>query len=146
MSRPVYTAETDVLARMPLSLFTECLDDDGDGLRDAAVWLAVAEDAARTVDGYLGQRYAVPFDPANAPATVFQASLLFVLETLYLRRGKGTEETNPWLVPARAMRRKLEAIGTGEQALTPASIKPRPSVATFTEPARTSSRHGHTSF
>ena len=70
---------------------------------------------------------------------------MFVLETLYLRRGFGTEETNPFLNSARAARKELTAIGNGEMPLTPEAERPRKSVSIVTEPARTSSAFGNLS-
>lgn len=143
MSRVVYTLIDQVKAKLPYDFIVEALDDDKDGLIDEDVWTAVAEDAADQVDDRLGQRYTVPFDPANLSAKVRASSLLFVLETLHLRRGFGTEENNPFLNSARAARKELSAIGNGEVPLTPTAEKPRKSISTVTEPARTSSAHGY---
>lgn len=145
MARPIYTTLAQVKAKLPHDFIIEALDDDKDGLMDEEVWTAVAEDAADQVDGRLGMRYTVPLDPAALPAVVNAASLLFVLETLYQRRGYGTEETNPFLVSARAARKELAAIGNGETPLTPQAEKPRQSVVAITEPARTSSAAGNLS-
>lgn len=145
MSRVVYTTIDQVKAKLPQTFVVESLDDDRDGLLDDEVWTAVAEEAADQVDARLGQRYAVPFDLTDLPAPAKSASLLFVLETLYLRRGYGTEENNPFLNSARAARKELEMIGKGEKQLTPTAARPRPSVAVFTEPARTSSANGNLS-
>jgi hypothetical protein len=142
MPRVLYTTLDQVQAKLPMDFITEALDDDKDGMVDTTVWDLVAADAAEQVDGRLGMRYATPFDPATLPATAKSASLLFVLETLYQRRGFGTEETNPFLTAARAARKELEAIGNGEKPLMPTAQRPRPSVAVFTEPARTTSSHG----
>jgi hypothetical protein len=145
MPRIVYTSQEQAKAKVPEAFLVEALDDDRDGMIDDDVWTAVAEEAADQVDARLGQRYAVPFPADAIPAPARHASLLFVLETLYLRRGFGTEENNPFLNSARAARKELEAIGSGQKPLTPESQKPRPSVAVFTEPARTTSSAGHLS-
>jgi hypothetical protein len=145
MSRPVYTTLDQVKAKLPIEFITQALDDDGDAVIDADVWTAVAEEAADQVDERLGMRYAVPFDPANLSAKVRSSSLMFVLETLYLRRGFGTEETNPFLNSARAARKELTAIGNGDMPLTPEAERPRKSVSTVTEPARSSSKAGNLS-
>ena len=141
MSRPVYTTLDQVKAKLPLAFITEALDDDRDGEIDEEVWVQVAEDAADQVDARLGKRYAVPFDPENLEAIVSDASKLFILETLYLRRGYGTEENNPFLKAANTMRNELRDIGNGKGQLTPEAVKPKKSVAVFTEPSRTHSNN-----
>jgi len=145
MPRPVYTLIEQVKAKLPYDFIVSALDDDKDGLIDSDVWTAVAEEAADQVDQRLGRRYAVPFDPQSLEPIVRSSALLFVLETLYLRRGFGSEETNPFLVSARAARKDLTDIGNGDSPLTPTAQKPRRSVAVIAEPARTSSRAGHLS-
>lgn len=145
MSRPVYTTLAQVKAKLPYDFIVEALDDNKDGMMDDEVWTAVAADAADQVDARLGMRYTTPLDPAALPAVANAASLLFVLETLYQRRGYGTEETNPFLVSARAASKELAAIGNGDTPLTPQAQKPRQSVCAISEPARTSSAHGNLS-
>lgn len=145
MSRPTYTTLAQIKAKLPHEFVVEALDDDKDGVMDEDVLAAVLEDAASQVDARLGQRYAVPFDPDDLPAIVSSSSLMFVLETLYQRRGYGTEENNPFLASARAARRKLEEIGMGTGQLTPGAQRPRPSVAVFGEPSKTTSANGNLS-
>ena len=145
MPRPVYTTLDQVKAKLPYDFIVEALDDDKDGIIDDGVWTAVSEDAADQVDARLGKRYAVPFNPELLEPIVKSSSLMFVLETLYQRRGFGTEEKNPFLASARAARTELNQIGDGKVPLTPEATKPRPSVAVFTEPARTSSASGNLS-
>ena len=142
MANP-YTTLDQVTAKLPLQFVTEALDDDGDGLLDAEVWEAVADGAARDVDGLLAMRYDVPFT-APLPAVVVTASLCFVMESLYDRRGL-TGEKNPYLKRAEDERKKLRDIGSGKLPLTPERVKKTPSVSVVTEPARTSSKHGHLS-
>jgi len=145
MSRPVYTTQAQVMAKLPAEFVTQALDDDGDGVADEAVWTAVAEDAANQVDAYLGKRYTTPLDPEALPPVASAASLFFVLETLYQRRGYSTAETNPFLASAAMSRKALEKIGSGAEALTTEAKKPRPSVVTFTEPSRTHNSSGNLS-
>lgn len=142
MSRPVYTTLAEVKAQLPLDFITQALDDASSGTIDPALWQAIAENAARQVDARLGKRYAVPFDPDNLEAVVAESSLTFVLETLYLRRGFGTAETNPFLQKANEARKELAAIGNGTTPLTPEKVRPRPSVSVVSEPARTTSSAG----
>lgn len=137
----MYFSRTQVSAKIPPQYLIEALDDDGDGVEDAGLWDAVADDACQQVNAILGQRYSVPFT-GSIPAIVAQAAVLFSLETLYLRRAQGTEEINPWIIPARAIRRKLSKIANGEEPLTPNRKKPGPSVSIVTEPSRTTSKNG----
>lgn len=145
MPRTGYTTLDQVQAKLPLDFITDALDDDKDGMADDAVWQLVAADAADQVDERLGKRYTVPFAPDSLPPAARSASLLFVLETLYQRRGFGTPETNPFLASARAARAELEKIGNGASPLTTTAQRPRPSVAVFSEPARSTSAHGNLS-
>ncbi len=141
--RPLYLTLDDVSANVPAALLLEALDDNADGQIDQPVWAQVAASACNEVDGTLGQRYPVPFPAAPAtPALVAAAAILFASEMLYLRRGHGTKETNPFLTRADAMRSKLDLIAEGRLALTPTTLRPRPSVSAITEPARTSSAAG----
>lgn len=145
MPRVVYTTLDQVKAKLPMDFIIGALDDDKDGLIDDELWTAVSEDAADQVDARLGKRYAVPFDPDALEPIVKSSSLMFVLETLYQRRGFGTDESNPFLASARAARKELNQIGDGEVPLTPEQKRPRKSVAAVTEPARTSSQRGNLS-
>jgi phage gp36-like protein len=145
MARPVYTTLEQVKAKLPFDFLVEALDDDKDGVLDAEVWTAVAEDAADQVDARLGKRYTVPFDPAALEPIVKSSALIFVLETLYQRRGYGSETDNPYLVSARAARKELNQIGDGDVPLTPVMKRPNRSVAVISEPARTSSASGNLS-
>lgn len=145
MPRVVYTTLAQVKAKLPNDFIIEALDDDKDGILDEDVWTAVAEDAANQVDGRLGKRYQVPFNPDALEPIIVSSSLMFVLETLYQRRGLGSEETNPFLASARAARKELTDIGNGDTPLTPTAAKPRQSVMVVSEPARTSSAGGYLS-
>jgi hypothetical protein len=146
MSRPLYFTLDDVTAKVPEATVTEALDDDRDGLLDDSAWLAVAGAACNEVDSSLGQRYATPFPATpNTPPLVKHAALLFFWESLYLRRGFGSKDTNPFLAQADAMRGKLDQIADGRAPLTPTAEKPRQSVTAVTEPARTSSAAGNLS-
>jgi len=138
-----YTTLEQVYAKLPAQFVLEALDDDADGVLDEEVWESVSDGAAREVDGFLAMRYDVPFQP-TLPAVVVTASLYFVLETLYDRRGI-TGEKNPYMKRADEQRTKLKQIGAGKLPLTPDRVKKTPSVSTVTEPARTSSAYGNLS-
>ncbi|MEI6606034.1 MAG: phage protein Gp36 family protein [Verrucomicrobiota bacterium] len=146
MARPLYFTLDEISAKVPAALLLEALDDNADGQIDQPVWAKVAAASCNEVDGILGQSYSVPFAAApDTPALVAAAARLFCWETLYLRRGKGDKDTNPFLTLADAMRAKLDAIVAGKEPLTPSSIRPSPSVTAVTEPARTSSHFGNLS-
>jgi len=138
-----YTTLAQVYAKLPSNFVLEALDDDRDGELDSSVWDAVAEGAAREVDGLLAMRYPTPF-AGDLPAVVVNASLYFVLETLYERRGH-TGENNPYQKRADDERKNLRDIGAGKLPLTPSTVKKTPSVSAVTEPARTSSASGNLS-
>lgn len=139
----LYTTLAQVSAKLPTQFLTEALDDDRDSEIDPAVWEAVADGAAREVDGFLAMKYSVPF-MGDLPAVVITASLYFVMETLYDRRGF-TGEKNPYMARAEAERKKLREIGSGALPLTPLILKQTPSVSVVSEPARTSSAFGNLS-
>lgn len=145
MSRVTYTTLDEVKAKLPWDFIVQALDDDKDGLMDDSVWEVIAENAAKQVDARLGKRYQVPFNPDALEPIVSDASLTFVLETLYTRRGFGTAENNPFLTAANQFRKDLADIGNGTAPLTPEARKPRQSVVTFTEPSRTHSAAGNLS-
>lgn len=137
-----YTTLAEISAKLPHRFLVEALDDNGDEMIDTEVWDQVAAAAASEVDGLLAMRFSTPF-AEPAPAVVRHASLIFALETLYDRRGYSGDEKNPYASRARAERDKLRDIGAGKLPLTPVHQKPTKSVAVVTEPARTSSAHGH---
>lgn len=144
MARPLYITLDEVAAKLPAALVLEALDDNADGQIDQPVWAKIAAAACDEVDASVGQRYTTPFAALpDTPALIRSAALLFVCEMLYLRRGKGDKDTNPFLSRADAMRQKLDLIADGKQPLTPTAERPRQSVSVITEPARTSSASGN---
>lgn len=144
MPRPLYITLSEVKAKLPADLVLEALDDNADGQIDSPVWDSIAEAACNEVDASVGQRYTTPFAALpDTPVLIRTAALLFVCEMLYLRRGKGDKDTNPFLARADAMRQKLDLVADGKQPLTPTTERPRQSVSVITEPARTSSAAGH---
>ena len=144
MSRPLYVTLSQVLAKVPREVVTGALDDNGDGEIDPLVWEEVASTACGEVDSALGQRYTTPFVPnPGFPAIVVQAALLFVCESLYLRRGLGESKTNPWLDPADRMRQKLDDMGAGKIPLNPTITRPVPSVSAITQRSRANPIYGN---
>jgi len=139
-----YTAQSEILSRLPERFLIEALDDDGDGIADPEAWEAVANGAATEIDGLLGMRFSTPF-PAPVPAVVAAASLILIMEALYDRRGMTGKDNNPYYIRAEEQRATLRKIGAGDMPLTPTIQKATPTVRAITEPARTSSAHGHLS-
>lgn len=135
-----YTTRQQIEAKLPPRFLLEALDDDGDGEEDENLFDTLNEMASARVDGYLGQRYSVPFT-APVPGVVTEAALAFLMETLYERRGM-IGQANPYAQEAQAMRSRLEKIGTGAQPLRPDLKQSNPSVTVISEPSRTQSAHG----
>lgn len=130
----MYTTQTQLEALIPPKHLREALDDDADGVADAGLLEEIIRAAGTRVDAALGQRYAVPFsDPL--PAIVSHAAKVFVLESLYRRRGLA-DENNPWVAQASALDKQLMAIGKGEAPLTPDIIKKRPPASVISAPSK----------
>ena len=111
---------------MPLQKIAEALDDDNDGEADAVVWDAVQAGAdARVADAFGGP---VPERHAGA---VPQARRLFLLETLYGRRGFSGDK-NPFSGRAAKAAERLRRLATGDE--TPQGAEGGGSV--FSEPAK----------
>lgn len=131
-----YVSLTDVQANIPPPFLIQALDDNSDGAIDAGLWELIQGQAGRAVDSRLGQRYTVPLaDDAPGIALAREAALIFACEACYARR-VGPEQ-NPWMGMGNAMRGKLDRIGKGEEPLTPATPRGRPSGNVITEPSRT---------
>ncbi len=109
-----YVEQSDIEGRLPAAHLVEALDDDADGSADDGVWDKVAADASEAVDGYLSQRFEVPF--ADPPELVKLAAKLFALEIIYQRRGV-PEDKNPFAAEAGRMRMKLERIAREQEPL-----------------------------
>lgn len=99
----------DLSGEMPPALIEQALDDDGDGIADAAVWALVQADAEKRIRGCFGG--AAPAIHADAAA---EARRLFILEMLYTRRG--ITERNPFAARAKEAERRLRALASGEES------------------------------
>ncbi len=128
-----YTTEADIAALMPPQHLLQALDDDSDGVADDGLLDTIIAAADNTVDSYLGARFEVP-RPDPEPI-VKRASLVFVLETLYLRRGI-SGEANPHAAEAAKLRTKLDALGRGEGSLAPDVQRKNPSVSVISETSK----------
>ena len=139
-----YLVQSDLHALVPAAFVVEALDDDRDGLADTGAWDAVQAVASEAVDSRLGGRYPVPFT-TPLPALVVEAARIFACEALYLRRGRSGDE-NPFTRRANDLRAKLDAIGQGEQPLTPGATRARPPISIIQTPARTTPADGNMNF
>ncbi|MGI5868677.1 MAG: hypothetical protein ACOX9C_04425 [Kiritimatiellia bacterium] len=122
----------DLLGEMPLELLAQALDDDGDGLPDAAAWEAVRESAEERLRNCFGGD--VP--PRHAQAAAY-ARKLFTLVTLYNRRGH-TAEANPYAAAANRAEERLRRLASGEDSTDGAEAVP----AFIGEPAKISGTRG----
>ncbi len=138
-----YVAMSDLAGMIPMDFLNQALDDAGTGVAQPAVWDQVAADAAAEVDGILGTRYPVPFQPPF-PAAVVRAAKMFAACALYVRRGKCDKENNPFLAQRDAAVKQLAAIAAGDQRLLPLAPPPvaDASGGVISERAKTSSRFG----
>lgn len=139
-----YTEKNEVLAMLPIQYWEEALADQCDGEPEKGTpeyealillnWKQVQESAQMQVNGFLSQQYSTPFS-APLPPLVRAASLVFVLENLYQRRGY-SKEANPFTESAKEWRAKLDAIGKGEQPLMPSIKKTDPGIIVTDGPIR----------
>jgi len=108
----------ELLGEMPRELLVQALDDNGDGLPDAAAWESVQAAADERIKAIFGG----PPPPRHATATR-HAQKLFMLVLLYNRRGH-TGEDNPYTAAANRAERRLEEIAAGEVSLDGGSTEP----------------------
>jgi len=136
-----YVTQDDLIGMIPEEEVVRALDDDGDGVVDNDVWLAVAEGVSSDIDGRLGALYSVPFT-GTIPALVTLAARILAAEALYARRGIG-EDANPWKKQADAIRARLDRVGTGKEPLDRNVAQERPPVVAITEASKTYSSAGN---
>lgn len=141
---PDYVIMSDLSARLPSKFLIQALDDDRDGVSDAQVFTEIQKAVKDAIDSRLGQSYDPADYGANPPAIVRHAGTIFALEICYQRRGVN-EKNNPHTKEAEALRKKLDAIGTGKEPLVPEKKKANPSGGIITEDAKTVSKSGRTS-
>lgn len=133
-----YVDLDDMEARIPPGVLLNALDDDDDGQPDDGLWAKIQQAVGEKIDGCLGVRFAVPFNPP-LPAVVVSAAQIFAAEMVYDRKGFSGEERNPWAGRAARMMAKLEKIADGLLPLAPGMERARPSVSVITERAKTHS-------
>ena len=124
--------QEDLLGEMPLDLLTQALDDDGDGLADAAAWASVCASAEERLRNAFGGD--VPAKHAQAAA---YARKLFLLVLLYNRRGH-TAEANPYTSAANRAEDRLPRLASGEDSTDGGDVEP----AFIGEPAKVSGTRG----
>jgi phage gp36-like protein len=138
----MYLAEADLIPHLPPQFLLQALDDDGDGSADDGLLDAILTASSDEVDAILGARFATPFSPV--PALVKTSARIFALETLYRRRGF-SGDNNPWEVPAKDLRARLNRIGQGKEPLTPDIERKQSSVSVIVEDAKTHDSAGRIS-
>lgn len=109
----------ELTAYMAPRLIAEALDDDGDGLPDAAAWEAVH----RTADDRLATIFGAGGPPEAARALAEYAWRLFAVSQLYARRGLGGDD-NPFEDEARRAEDRLRALASGEEQTDGGATEP----------------------
>ena len=135
-----YVLQAEIEAQIPADFLLQALDDNSDGVADAGVFDKIVGAVSDEIDGALGRKYSVPF--ASPPSFVKAAAKVLTLWTLYQRRGFAGER-NPWETEATRIRKTLDAIGTGKEALTPDDKGKVPGGVVITETAKTHDRQGN---
>lgn len=101
----------DLAGEMPLEQIVQSLDDNRDGEVDEAAWERVKAAATERLNDCFG---GVP--PAKFAGTCGYALKVFVLESLYTRRGF-TGRENPYAQKAMDAERRLRALAGGEESV-----------------------------
>lgn len=112
-----YVTQARIEVRIPAPLLIQALDDDSDGVADAAVLTELLQAASDAVDALVESQYSVPF--ATPPAMVKEAAFIFACEMIYDRRQ--VAERNPFKAAADDWRQRLALVGKGEVPLDTAS-------------------------
>lgn len=115
------------------------LDDDGDGQADPNLLDNLIITASNQVDGYLQGRYVTPIagiNGAGPPAIVIEATLIFVVETLYNRRKQGPDEKNPYEGRANSLRDRLKDIQDRKANLNAQGVEANVPGAVFAEESK----------
>lgn len=121
MAHPYHTLAELVPARLPSSdLIQLTQDDPGVETAKESVYELCREDADGEIDGYLGERYAVPL--TEVPPMVRRLSMTLTVVYLYHRRyaGKLPEEVG---MEAERARKLLRALADGRPTL---GLQPAP--------------------
>lgn len=134
-----YTTRAKVEALIPPDILLRALDDNSDGVEDTGLFDTILGVCSTRADDAISQRYPVPRDPPEP--MLQQATLVFVLEAIYLRRGL-SGEANPWSGHAKTAQDKLDAIGRGEGSLGPEAARTKPPVSVISEESKLHTSNG----
>lgn len=85
-----YSTQSDILNELDQETLIQLTDDADTGAVAAAVVTAKIADADAEIDGYCGQRYAVPF--TTVPPIIKRASIVIAIKNLFGRR-RGAPES-----------------------------------------------------
>lgn len=85
----MYATLEDLKKQLPEDVLISLSDDAGAGSIDTTVTDTAIEAAGVEIDGYLGGRYALPFDPV--PAILTKQAVDIACYNLYARRNGPTE-------------------------------------------------------
>ncbi|HTJ78535.1 MAG TPA: phage protein Gp36 family protein [Rariglobus sp.] len=142
---PAYITRSQLNALVPPQFVLQALDDNSDGVEDAGLFDQILANAQLEIDGALGKRYTTPFQNP-IPAIIANATLIFVGEALYTRRGYGDEaKPNPFATRAKDIRADLAEVAAGKVPLYPTLNRAKPSGTVIADKAKTSSPAGRTS-
>lgn len=108
----------ELLGEMPEALQVQALDDNGDGMAEAAAWQAVHAAAESRLRGCFGGTV-----PAKHAVVSEHALKLFLLVILYNRRGM-IGDANPYTSAADRAERRLEALASGEASVDGGDTEP----------------------
>lgn len=101
----------DLAGEIPEAELIKALDDNRDGEADEGVWAMVLTSAEARLEDCFGGK-----PPAKFSQTYGYAKRVFVLETLFTRRGF-TGEANPYTRKATDAERRLRALADGEERI-----------------------------
>jgi len=130
----MYVTREQLKAFLSDDLVRQALDDNGDGQIDEPAWDAVVAAVDNAIEGPISRRYPVPL-PAPFPPVVRDGAVILACEALYQRRGTPPDQ-NPFTGRANTVRKTLDAIGKGEEALTADSLHKNPPVTIIDEQSR----------
>lgn len=115
---------------MPLADITAALDDNRDGVADDEAWACVQNTAEERLINACGGSIPTQYETAAA-----YARKLFILESLYVRRGFSGEQGNPFAKRAANAEKRLVDLVSGsnrpdggsggEEITTPLAATPR---------------------
>jgi len=106
-----YITQTQLLAMFPAAQIIACLDDDNDGVIDAAVWDEVTAKVERKIKAALDGRYPLPLAEPY-PAKLVDAAGGLAVAFAFMRRGVA-EDKSPFAVEIKEARAALAKIAAG---------------------------------